>query len=195
MSASGVPAKTVAEFVAYARANAGQLNYASAGNGSATHLSMAYFAAMAGIDMVHIPFKATGEAVQEVLAGRSHAVIAANIGAIPYAKDARVRMLGSTGTKRLKFLPDLPTVDESGVRGYAFDSWMGLLGPAGMPKATVDAINAAMGRLLRDPLILERLDRQGVVPERLTSAAFGELLKKDYEKMARVVKLSGARID
>ena len=195
LSSSSVPAKTVGEFVAYAKANPGKLNYASAGNGSATHLSMAYFAASAGIDMVHVPYKATGEAVQEVLAGRSHAVIAANIGAIPYAKDARVRMLGSTGTKRSKFLPDLPTVDESGVRGYAFDSWMGLLGPAGMPKPTVDAINAAMGKLLRDPVILARLDKQGVVPEHMTSAALGELLKKDYEKMARVVKLSGARID
>jgi tripartite-type tricarboxylate transporter receptor subunit TctC len=195
MSSSTVPAKTVAEFVAYAKANPGKLNYASAGNGSATHLSMAYFAAMAGIDMVHIPYKATGEAVQEVLAGRSHAVIAANIGAIPYAKDARIRMLGSTGVKRSKFLPDLPTIDESGVRGYAFDSWMGLLGPAGIPKATVDAINAAVGKLLKDPVILGRLDKQGVVPEHMTPAAFGELLKQDYEKMARVVKLSGARID
>jgi tripartite-type tricarboxylate transporter receptor subunit TctC len=195
MSSSEVPAKSVAEFVAYAKANPGKLNYASAGNGSATHLSMAYFIAMAGIDLQHIPYKATGEAVQEVLAGRSQAVIAANIGAIPYAKDARVRMLGSTGAKRSKFLPDLPTVDESGVRGYEFDSWMGLLGPAGMPKQTVDAINAAVGKLLKDPVILGRLDKQGVVPEHMTPAAFGELLKKDYDKMARVVKLSGARID
>src|SRR5215213_6862915 len=142
MSSSSVPAKNVAEFVAYAKANPGKLNYATAGNGSATHLSMAYFAAMAGIEMVHVPYKATGEAVNEVLAGRSHAVIAANIGAIPYAKDARVRMLGSTAARRSKFLPDLPTVAESGVPGYAFDSWMGLLGPAGIPKVTVDAINA-----------------------------------------------------
>jgi tripartite-type tricarboxylate transporter receptor subunit TctC len=195
MSSSAVPAKSVAEFVAYAKANPGKLNYASAGNGSATHLSMAYFIAMAGIEMQHIPYKATGEAVQEVLAGRSQAVIAANIGAIPYAKDARVRMLGSTGIQRSKFLPELPSIDESGVRGYAFDSWMGLLGPAGMPKQTVEAINAAMGKLLKDPVVLGRLDKQGVVPEHLTPDAFGELLKMDYEKMARVVKLSGARID
>ena len=104
-------------------------------------------------------------------------------------------MLGATGPKRSKFLPDLPTVDESGVKGYEFDSWMGLLGPAGMPKATVDAINGAVGKLLKDPAILDRLDKQGVVPQAMTPEAFGELLKKDYEKMARVVKLSGARID
>ena len=199
MSSSTVPAKSVAEFVAYAKANPGKLNYASAGNGSATHLAMAYFVALAGVDAVHVPYKSAGEAVQEVLAGRSHAVVAATISAIPFAREPRIRMLGVTGLKRSKFLPDLPTVAESGatgeMRSYEFDSWMGLLGPAGMPKATVDAINAAIGKLLKDPAILERLDKQGVVPQAMTPDAFGELLRKDYEKMARVVKLSGARID
>ena len=195
MSATAVPAKTVAEFIAYAKANPGKLNYASAGNGSATHLSMAYFCAMAGIEVVHVPFKATGEAVNEVLAGRAQAVIAANIGAIPYAKDARVRMLGSTGKQRSKFLPDLPTVDESGLPGYSFDSWIGLLGPAGVPREMVRAINGAAAKLLQDPVILERLDKQGVVPQAMTPEAFGELLRGDYAKMAKVVKISGARID
>jgi tripartite-type tricarboxylate transporter receptor subunit TctC len=150
---------------------------------------------MAGIDMVHVPFKATGEAVNEVLAGRAHAVIAANIGAIPYVNDPRVRALASTGSKRSKFLPKLPTVDEAGVRGYAFDSWIGLLGPAGIRPQTVEAINAAVAKLLKDPVILERLDKQGVVPQAMSPQAFGELLRADYAKMARVVKLSGARID
>ena len=192
---STVPAKTTAEFIAYAKANPGKLNYASAGNGSATHLSMAYFCAMAGIEMVHVPFKATGEAVNEVLAGRAQAVIAANIGAIPYVNDPRVRALASTGARRSKFLPRLPSVDEAGVRGYSFDSWMGLLGPAGMPRETVETINAAVAKLLKDPVILERLDKQGVVPQAMSPQAFGDLLRADYTKMARVVKLSGARID
>lgn len=192
---SAVPAKDVREFVAYAKANPGKLNYASAGSGSATHLSMAYFVSLAGIDVVHVPYKSTGEAVNEVLAGRAQAVIAANIGALPYMKDARVRAIGSTGTKRSKFLPDLATIDESGVPGYAFDSWIGILGPAGIPRATVDAINAAVGKLLKDPIILERLDKQGVVPQAMTPEGFAELLRADYDKMARVVKISGARID
>jgi tripartite-type tricarboxylate transporter receptor subunit TctC len=195
LMSSTIPPKSLAEFVAYGKANPGKLNYASAGNGSATHLSMAYFASLAGLDMVHIPYKATGEAVNEVLAGRSHAVIAANIGAIPYVKDPRVRALASTGAKRSKFLPDLPTVDESGVKGYAFDSWIGLLAPAGTPRAAVDEINAGVAKLLKDPLILERLDKQGVVPQAMTPGAFAELLRGDYAKMARVVKISGARID
>jgi tripartite-type tricarboxylate transporter receptor subunit TctC len=195
LTSSTIPPRTLAEFVAYGKANPGKLNFASAGNGSATHLSMAYFASLAGIDMVHIPYKATGEAVNEVLAGRSHAVIAANIGAIPYVKDPRVRALASTGAKRSKFLPDLPTVDESGIKGYAFDSWIGLLAPAGTPRAIVDEINAGVAKLLKDPVILERLDKQGVVPQAMTPEAFAELLRGDYAKMARVVKISGARID
>ena len=199
LASSTVPAKSLAEFLAYAKANPGKLNYASAGNGSATHLSMAYFCAMAGIEMVHVPFKATGEAVNEVLAGRAQAVIAANIGAIPYVNDARVRALASTGARRSKFLPQLATVGEAGpngnLSGYQFDSWMGLLGPAGIPPQTVDALNAAVAKLLKDPVILERLDKQGVVPQAMSPQAFGELLRADYAKMARVVKLSGARID
>lgn len=195
MTSAQVPARTVAEFVAYGKANPGKLNYASAGNGSATHLSMAYFASLAGIDMVHIPFKATGEAVNEVLAGRAHAVIAANIGALPYAKDARIRMLGSTGAQRSKFLPDLPTIAESGVRGYQFDSWIGLLGPAGVPAAAVAQINGAVAKLLHDPVILDRLARQGVEPRAMTPEEFTSLLRADFAKMAKVVKASGAKID
>jgi len=194
MISSAVPAGSTAEFVAFARANPGKLNYASAGNGSATHLSMAYFASLAGIDLVHVPFKATGEAINEVLAGRAHAVIAANIGALAYVKDARVRMLGATGARRSRFLPELPTVSE-GVPGYVFDSWLGLLAPAATPRAVVRDINAAMEKLLRDPVILERLAKQGIEPQHLSVDAFNALLREDYARMAKVVKASGARID
>jgi tripartite-type tricarboxylate transporter receptor subunit TctC len=195
MSTSSIPAKSVAEFVAYAKANPGKLNYASAGNGSATHLSMAYFASLAGIDLVHVPFKATGEAINEVLAGRAHAVIAANIGALAFVKDERVRMLASTGSHRSKFLPQLPTVGESGIKGYVFDSWLGLLAPAGTPRPVVGEINTAMERLLRDPVILERLAKQGIEPQAMGVDAFNALLREDFAKMAKVVKASGARID
>jgi tripartite-type tricarboxylate transporter receptor subunit TctC len=195
MISSAVPAKSTAEFVAYAKAHPGKLNYASAGNGSATHLSMAYFASLAGIDLVHVPFKATGEAINEVLAGRAHAVIAANIGALAFVKDGRVRMLGATGAKRSKFLPELPTVAEAGVKGYVFDSWLGLLAPGATPRPLVEQINAAMEKLLRDPVILERLAKQGIEPRQLSVDAFNALLREDFAKMDRVVKASGARID
>ncbi len=190
-----VPAKNVAEFIRHAKSNPGKMNYATAGNGSATHLSMAYFNGLAGIDLVHVPFKATGEAVNEVLVGRAQAVIAANIGAIPYVKDARVRLIGVTSAKRSKFLPEIPAIAESGLPGYAFDSWFGLLGPAGTPKPVVDQVNAAMARLLKDPVILDRLAKQGIEPQAMTSDEFNRLLRSDFERMAKVVKASGARVD
>src|SRR5258706_11526228 len=126
-----LPAKSVVEFLKYAKENPGKLNYASAGNGSATHLSMAYFASLAGIAMVHIPFKATNEAVQEGLTGRAHAVMASTSGALPFAKDARVRLLGVSRAKRPRFAPELPTIAERGPDCSAVDSWIGILGPAG----------------------------------------------------------------
>ena len=195
MASAEIPAKNLKEFIAYSKSNPGKLNYASAGNGSATHLSMAYLASLTGLDMVHVPLKSTAEAINEVIAGRAHAVIASNIGALPFARDPRVRMLGVTGSKRSRFLAELPTLAESGAAGYEFDSWLGLLGPAGMPKAVVEQLNAAMATLLRDPRILERLARQGIEPRALSPDAFNALLRADFAKMARVVKISGARID
>lgn len=190
-----VPAKNAAEFIRYAKANPGKLNYATAGVGSATHLSMAYFNSMAGIDIVHVPLKATGEAINEVISGRAHAVIAANIGALAFAKDSRIRLLGVTSPKRSKFLPDLPTIAESGLPGYQFDSWLGLLGPASVPAAEANRIQAAVSKLLKDPAILERLDKQGIEPQIMSNADFGKLLAVDYQRMSAVVKASGAKAD
>ena len=189
-----VPAKNVSEFISFAKQNPGKLNYASAGSGSATHLGMAYFAGAAGLEMVHIPFKATGEAVNEVLAGRAHAAMPSNISALSFTKDARVRLLAVTGPKRSKFLPELPTVAES-LPGYEFDSWIGLLAPAATPKATVGEINAAMGKLLQDPTMLDRLDKQGIVPRALSPEEFNALLREDFVKMGRVVKAAGAKVE
>jgi tripartite-type tricarboxylate transporter receptor subunit TctC len=190
-----VPAKTAAEYIRYAKANPGKLNYATAGVGSATHLSMAYFNGLAGIDVVHVPLKATGEAINEVISGRAHAVIAASIGALAFAKDSRIRLLGVTSLKRSKYLPDLPSIAESGLPGYEFDSWFGLLGPAATPSAEATRINNAMAKLLKDPLILERLDKQGIEPRAMNNSDFNKLLSSDYVRMAAVVKASGAKID
>jgi tripartite-type tricarboxylate transporter receptor subunit TctC len=190
-----VPAKTAAEYIRYAKANPGKMNYATAGVGSATHLSMAYFNGLAGIDVVHVPLKATGEAINEVISGRAQAVIAASIGALAFAKDSRIRLLGVTSPKRSKYLPDLPTIAESGLPGYQFDSWFGLLGPAAVPAEQANRIHAAVSKLLKDPVILERLDKQGIEPRDLSNADFGKLLAADYVRMAQVVKASGAKID
>jgi tripartite-type tricarboxylate transporter receptor subunit TctC len=190
-----VPAKTAAEYIRYAKANPGKMNYATAGVGSATHLAMAYFTGLAGIDVVHIPLKATGEAINEVLAGRAQAVIAASIGALAFAKDSRVRLLGVTSPQRSKYLPELPTLAESGLPGYQFDSWFGFLGPAAIPAAEANRINAAVSKLLKDPVVLARLDKQGIEPRDMSNADFAKLLAADYVRMAQVVKASGAKID
>src|SRR5207237_9624411 len=128
---------------------------ASAGHGSSGHLAAAYFASLAGLDMVHIPFKSSQDATNDVLAGRSHAVVVPNVGALPYAKDERTRLLGVTSTQPSPFLPGLPVIAAS-VPGYVFDSWFGLLAPARTPRAVIERINAEVAKLLRDPAILER---------------------------------------
>ena len=190
-----LPVNSVAEFIAFLKKSPGKYNFASAGTGSATHLSMAYFTSLAGVEMVHIPFKATNEAIQEVMVGRAHAVMASTIGALPFARDARFKMLGVSGAKRSRFAPELPTIAESGLPGYEFDSWIGLLGPAGMPKATVEQMNGAIAALLNDPVILDRLAKQGVEPRALSPQAFAKLLEGDFARMERIVKAAGARID
>jgi tripartite-type tricarboxylate transporter receptor subunit TctC len=190
-----VPAKNAAEFIRHAKANPGKMNYASAGVGSATHLAMAYFTGLSGTDVVHIPLKATGEAINEVLSGRAQAVIAASIGALSFAKDSRIRLLGVTSPQRSKYLPDLPTIAESGLPGYQFDSWFGFLGPAAVPAAEANRINAAVSKLLKDPAVLARLDKQGIEPRDMSNADFSKLLAADYVRMAQVVKASGAKID
>ena len=193
--ASGLNVSNTADFVKEVKANPGKYNYASAGNGSATHLAMASFLAKAGLQMTHIPTKSTGEAVNEVLAGRVQAVISSSIGVMGFQTDPRMKLLASTGQARSPFLPALPTVAESGLPGYAFDSWIGLLAPAGTPKAEVERLNAATNKVLADPAIQERFKRLGVEPRTQTAEEFQKLLRTDWDAMGAVVKASGAKID
>lgn len=184
-----------ADFIKLVKANPGKYNYASAGNGSATHLAMASFLAKAGLQMTHIPTKSTGEAVNEVLAGRVQAVISSSIGVIGFQNDARMKLLASTGEARSPFLPTLPTVAESGLPGYAFDSWIGLLAPAGTPRAEVDRLHAATNKVLADPAIQERFKRLGIEPRSQSVEAFQKLLRADWDAMGAVVRASGAKVD
>ncbi|NYE26845.1 tripartite tricarboxylate transporter substrate binding protein [Pigmentiphaga litoralis] len=191
MIGAGVPAKNVAEFVAYAKKNPGKLNYGSAGIGSSTHLAMAYFLNVAGADMLHVPYKSTQEAANEVAAGRTQAVIVPNAGIGAYVQDARLRIIGVTSKKRSALLPDVPTVAEGGLPSYAFESWFGLLAPAGTPKAIVDQINAATAKVLASDVIKQRLASQGVTPDPMGADAFNKLFLADRTLMAKVVKDSG----
>ena len=191
---ASVPAKSVAEFVSYAKARPGQLNYATAGGGSATHLAMAYLNAMAGLDIVHIPTKGAGDAMTEVLAGRSQVMINANNVALPFAKDSRVRLLGVTSEKASPFVPGVEPI-AAALPGYVFDSWFGLLAPAGTPADIVNKLNAEMGKVLKRPEVIERLNRQGIEAGSMSPDSFAQLLRNDFERMAKVVKTSGAKAD
>ena len=194
MTNTEFPAKTVAEFIALAKAKPGGFNYASAGNGSASHLAMAYFDSMAGIDLVHIPTKGTGDAITELLANRAQAVIAANVAALPFAADNRIRFLGVSSEKPSPFVPGIPPISNT-VKGYVFDSWFGLLAPAGTPKEVTNKISAEMAKLLKQPDIIERMRRQGIEIGSLTPSEFNQLLVKDFDRMANVVRSSGAKAD
>ncbi|KQT14132.1 tripartite tricarboxylate transporter substrate binding protein [Ramlibacter sp. Leaf400] len=186
----------LADYVKLLKSKPGQTNYASAGNGSATHLGMAYFLSKAGVEMQHVPMKSTGDAVNELLAGRVQGVTSSLIGIVPFKQDARVKLLAYTGSQRSRFLPELPTVAEAGVQGYKFDSWIGLLAPAGMPKAELDKLNAAMNKVLADPAVQQRLTNLGVeVGGNLAVEPFQKLLREDYDSAGALVKASGARIE
>jgi len=194
MTNTEFPAKTVAEFISLAKAKPGGFNYASAGNGSASHLAMAYFDSMAGIDLVHIPTKGTGDAITELLANRAQAVIAANVAALPFAADNRIRFLGVSSEKPSPFVPGILPIANT-VKGYVFDSWFGLLAPAGTPKEVTNKISTEMAKLLKQPDIIERMRRQGIEIGSLTPSEFNQLLVKDFDRMANVVRSSGAKAE
>ncbi len=190
---AGLPVKTVAEFIAYAKSKPGVLNYNSAGVSSSTHLAMAYFAHAAQLSMEHVPYKGTQEAVNDVSGGRGHAVIVPTAGVGVYQQDARLRILGLTGRKRSALLPQIPTLDESGLPGFFFESWFGLLAPAGTPAAVVEKINAAVNKVIALKEVRERLQQLGIDSANLSVDGFHKLFLADQELMGKIVKDSGIK--
>ena len=186
-----LPVKNLSDFIRYAKANPGALNYNSAGIASSTHLAMAYLVRSAGIDMLHIPFKGTAEAANDVSGGRGHAVIMPTAGVGPYLQDKRLRVIGITSAKRSELLPQLPTLAEGGLPGYVFESWFGLLAPKGTPAATVEGINAAVNKVIAQPEVAERLHKMGIETAYLNVEGFNKLFLADRDLMYRIVKESG----
>jgi tripartite-type tricarboxylate transporter receptor subunit TctC len=187
-----LPVKSARELVGYVRANPGKFNYASAGTGSSTHLAMAYLASVAGIQMEHIPYKSNADQIAALLAGTVQVISMPIIATMPVAKDPRIRILGVTPSKRSRILPDVPTIAESGLPEYTYEpAWFGLLGPAGMPRPFVERVSQEMARLVNAPTLSERLAKLGLEPLYLDPAAFTQVLRADYEKIGRIVKLAG----
>jgi tripartite-type tricarboxylate transporter receptor subunit TctC len=187
-----VPAKNLKEFIALAKSKPGQLNYASSGAGTPYHMAGELFKAMSGTNIVHVPHKASGEARNSVLGGHVQMMFDAITTMAENAKAGKVVAIGTTGKQRSKLTPDLPTVDEAGVPGYEATIWLGIMAPAGTPKAIVDKLNAEIGKVLRRPDVQEAWAKQGAVPMVMSAAEFNSYLQADIEKWARVVKLSGA---
>ena len=189
-----VPAKTVKEFIALAKAKPGQINYGSGGSGSSSHLAMELFKSMAGVDLVHIPYKGTGPMFAELIGGQLGATIASAVPLIPQVKAGKLRGLAVTGAKRAAAMPDLPTIGEA-VPGYEVTNWFGIVAPRGTPKAIISRVNAEMNLALKTAALKDLLGAQGAEPAGGTPEEYAALIKRDLAKWAKVVKESGARVD
>ena len=188
------PAATVEEFVKQAKANPGALNYGSAGTGSSSHLAMAYFAGVAGLQLLHVPYKSNAEPVIEMIAGRIQVGFLPVLSAMAYANDNRLRMIATTSSERWPLLSQLPTIAET-YPGFEYQSWFGLLGPAGMPRPLIDRINGEMTRLLKDPVIMERITKLGIEPRPLPPEAFERVMREDYTRVAKIIRQPGVVAD
>ena len=186
-------AKTLKDFIALAKSKSGQLNYASSGPGTPYHMAGELFKAMSGTDVVHVPHKASGEARNSVIGGHVQMMFDAITTMANNAKAGQVVALATTGTKRSALMPDVPTVAEAGVPGYEATIWLGVMAPKGTPDDVVKLLNTEINKVIAKPDVKEAWARQGAVPMHMTIAEFDAYLKKDIEKWANVVKISGAK--
>ncbi|MDI1346632.1 MAG: tripartite tricarboxylate transporter substrate binding protein [Pseudolabrys sp.] len=188
-----VPAKNVAEFVALAKKEPGKLNYASSGPGTPYHMAGELFKAMSKTDIVHIPHKASGDMRNSVLSGNVQMMFDAITVMSALAKDGKVRALATTGAKRNPLTPDLPTVGET-VPGYEATIWLGVMAPKATPKEVVAFLNTAINKVINLPEVKEAWLKQGAIPLVKTPVEFDAYLRKDIDKWAEVVKVSGAKV-
>ncbi len=188
-----LPAKSVKELIALAKAKPGKIDYASSGNGSTQHLTGALFTKMAGIEMTHIPYRGSGPATADLLSGQVTVGFPGIAGMLPQIKAGKLRALAVTSARRSPELPDTPTVAEAGVKGYDVTAWFGVAGPKGMPRDIVLKLHAELLRILKNPDVQKLLLNAGQeVAWQETPELFGEMLKVEAAKWARMVKESGA---
>ena len=189
----GVPAKSVKELVALAKAKPGTINFGSGGNGSAAHLAGEYFKLMTKTDITHIPYRGTSPAVTDLIAGQIQMIITGVPPTLQFVKAGKLRALGVATAKRLPLLPDLPTIAEAGVPGYEATQWYGVLAPARTPQPIVAKLNAEMARAIKGPDVREKLAADAAEPVGNSPEEFGAFIKKEIARWAPVVKASGAR--
>jgi len=190
-----VPAATVRELVAYAKNNPGRLNYGSAGTGSATHLNMEMFKSMTGIFIVHIPYRGSTQSRQDLVAGEVQLSVDGLLPTLPLIKAGKLKAFGLTSSRRSPVAPEIPTLAEAGVAGYASDTWYGLVAPAGTPKEVIAVLHAAAVKALNTASVRTRLTQQGAELVANTPAEFRALLERELQLWSKVVKDSGAKVD
>jgi tripartite-type tricarboxylate transporter receptor subunit TctC len=187
----GVPVKNIAELVALAKSKPGQVTYASAGSGTSNHLAGELLGMAAGIKMLHVPYKGSAPALNDLLGGQVNAMFDLQLTAMPQIKSGKVRALAMTGAKRSALLPELPTVREAGVPGYEVTAWFGFFGPAGVPKPIVDRLNAELNAIMKLPDIRAKFAELGVETESGSAEEFAGFVRGEAGKWAAVIKAAG----
>jgi tripartite-type tricarboxylate transporter receptor subunit TctC len=187
--------KTVKDLIALAQQKPGQVNFGSSGIGSGTHYASELFKLAAGIDVVHVPYKGTPEALTDTIAGRVQYFVAPVLPSMALVRSGRLLALAVTTKERLALLPDVPTIAESALPGFEYDGWYGLVAPAGTPRKIINALSGEVGRILRLPDVTERIASQGARPKPTTPGEFDQLVRDEIVMRGKVFKASGARPD
>ncbi len=192
---AALPAKTVKAVVALAKARPGELSYASSGNGSPGHLAGALLNSLSGINIVHVPYKATAQAITDLTSGQVQVMYPSITAVLPHIKAGKLRGLAITTRKRSPVAPDLPTVAESGIPGYEASIWNGMLVPAGTPQAIISRLNALVVQIIRMPEVRERISGLGAEPATSTPEEFNAFIAAEIRKWGKIIKDSGVRVD
>ena len=189
-----LPVNNVKEFIAYTKARPGQLSYASAGQGSTSHFSAELFNRMAGIEMAHVPYKGTGPALPDLLAGRVHVIFEPMVTMLPHVRAGRMKALGVTSLKRSAAAPEIPSLAEQGMEGYDVVLWYGMLAPTGTPKPIVDKLHAALVEFAASADVREKLSALGAEPTSSSQAEFAAMIKRDMTRWKKVAVEAGIRL-
>ena len=188
-----LPVRSVKELIAFAKARPGQLNYATGGVGSAQHIPMEMLKSLAGINIVHVPYKGLTPAFNDVLAGEMHMIIPGLVTALPFHKTGRLRIIATTGATRTGVTPEIPTIAQAGVAGYEFDSWTGFIAPTGTPPAIVSQVHAELARISKLPDTRERLTAMGFDVVGGTPEAFAAVIRDNNARLGKVIRDGGIK--